>query len=310
MALDVNRLLDQLEDARESTLALIDKFQKIADTAQLFEGVIKESVPLNIKKDIEIITDLSEGQAQNSLSSLLQLILNVPVSSIREPRAIRTTLNTSAATQAAPVTSAAPATEPIDVTPDVSAGAQSAVAAQQESTKPESALSAYLKAGRIKEQQAKYIANTINLGKTLEGIQNDSPYGKSMNEMVSPDLHFDLEKIVEGNPNANEIGAHFDNSLNSAMRRVAANKENYQRMHEGEAPVEVPDWKKAAQTVHMNESRNGFEGLFGGVKHAQVDRQNCVENISFEDMFAGGIADGKGSVHVVENAWNTDQKIG
>ena len=45
MALDVNRLLDQLEDARESTLALIEKFQKIADTAQLFEGVIKETVP-------------------------------------------------------------------------------------------------------------------------------------------------------------------------------------------------------------------------------------------------------------------------
>ena len=299
MALDVNRLLDQLEDARESTLALIEKFQKIADTAQLFEGVIKETVPLNVKRDIEIISELSEGQAQNSLNSLIQFILNVPVSSIREPKAVRATLvNSSPASTAA--TTAAP-TETIDTTPDTSAGAQSAVAA---STQHESALTAYLKAGKLKEQQARYIANTINLGKTLEGIQNDSPYGRSMNEMVSPDLHYDLNKIVEGNSNANEIGAYFDNSLNSAMRRVAANKANYEKMHEGEAPAATPDWKKAAQTVHMNESRNAFEGLFGGVKHSELDRQSCVENMSFDEMFAGGIADGANSVHVVDNAYN------
>lgn len=298
MALDVNRLLDQLEDARESTLALIEKYQKVADTAQLFNGIIAKTVPLNMKQNISIITELSEGTTDNSLSKLLELIGSVPVSAVREPKPVRATLTS-------PIQDAAPAAAPasIDTTPDTTAGAQSAVAAAQ--PQQESALSAYLKAGKLKEQQARYVANTINLGKTLEGIQNDSPYGRSMNEMVSPDLHYNLEKIVEGNPNANEIGAHFDNSLTSAMRRVAANKENYAKMHEGQQTTEaVPDWKKAAQTVHMNESRNGFEGLFGGVKHAEVDRQHCVENISFEDMFAGGIADGANSVKVLDAEWN------
>lgn len=306
MALDVNRLLDQLEDARESTLALIEKYQKIADTAQLFNGIIAETVPLNMKQNINIISDLSEGKAQNSLSSLLDLIGSVPVSAVREPRAVRATLNTASTEPAAQATT----TAPIDTTPDPSIAAQSAIAAEATpAPKQESALSAYLKAGKMKEQQARYIANTINLGKTLEGIQQDSPYGRSMNEMVSPDLHYDLGKIVEGNQNASAIGIQFDNSLNSAMRRVAANKENYKRMHEGEQAAPVPEWKKAAQTVHMNESRNGFEGLFGGVKHAELDRQHCVENMSFEQMFAGGIRDGKACFNVADTLYNGNEKL-
>lgn len=303
MALDVNRLLDELDDARESTLALIDKFKKIADTAQLFDGVIAETIPLNIKKDIEIISNLSEGEEQNSLTKLTELVENIPIGQVRSRKAVKATLDL----QGTKVAGTESTVDQIDTTPNTEVGNQSAIAAETAQAEPtrESALSAYLKQGKLEEQKARYIANTINLGQTLEGIQEDSPYGQSMNELVSPDLHYDLSKVLEGNSNAMAIGANFDNSLQSSMRRVAANKANYQRMHEGEAPAETPSWRKAASTVHMNESHNGFEGMFGGAAPKPIaDRGALIENMSFDDIFAGGVADGSNSVHIVDNAYN------
>jgi hypothetical protein len=300
MSLDINRLLDQMDDDRDATLNLIDKFKKISDLAKDFDGTIAETVPLQIKKDIEIITDLTDGQGQNSISSLISLIENVPVGQVRTRRAVRTTLDPQAATQNV---NAAPA---IDTTPDTSGGVQSAVAAEAagnpapvvESTKSSSALSEYLKEGKKKEMQARYIANTINLGQVLEGTHEDSPYGNSMNEMMSPDLHYNLNKILEGaGEGVQEISNAFDTSLKSNMAQM---RESVARLHENDSAEPTPDWRKAAQSVHMNESLNGFDGMFGGARR----RNNDVSGMSFRDMFKGGMVDPLQSVNVVDNEWN------
>lgn len=301
MSLDINRLLDQMDDARDATLNLIDKFKKISDLAKDFDGTIAETVPLQIKKDIEIITELTDGQGQNSISSLISLIENVPVGQVRTRRAVRTTLDPQAATQnvnAAPV---------VDTTPDVTGGAQSAVAAEaaggpapvaESTTHKGSALSEYLKEGKKKEMQARYIANTINLGQVLEGTHEDSPYGNSMNEMMSPDLHYNLNKILEGaGEGVQEISNAFDTSLKSNMAKM---RESVAKIHEGEAAAPVADWRKAAQSVHMNESLNGFDGMFGGAR-----RMNSgVGSLSFEDMLKGGIVDPLKDVNVANTGWN------
>jgi hypothetical protein len=301
MSLDINRLLDQMDDARDATLNLIDKFKKISDLAKDFDGTIAEIVPLQIKKDIEIITELTDGQGQNSISSLISLIENVPVGQVRTRRAVRTTLDPQATTQnvnVAPV---------VDTTPDVTGGAQSAVAAEAaggpapvaESTAHKgSALSEYLKEGKKKEMQARYIANTINLGQVLEGTHEDSPYGNSMNEMMSPDLHYNLNKILEGaGEGVQEISNAFDTSLKSNMAKM---RESVAKIHEGEAEAPVADWRKAAQSVHMNESLNGFDGMFGGARHMN----NGVGSLSFDDMLKGGIIDPLKDVNVANTGWN------
>lgn len=301
MSLDINRLLDQMDDARDATLNLIDKFKKISDLAKDFDGTIAETVPLQIKKDIEIITELTDGQGQNSISSLISLIENVPVGQVRTRRAVRTTLDPQAATQN--TTAAAPV---VDTTPDTTSGAQSAVAAEAagttpvvESTAPKgSALSEYLKEGKKKEMQARYIANTINLGQVLEGTHEDSPYGNSMNEMMSPDLHYNLNKILEGaGEGVQEISNAFDTSLKSNMAKM---RESVARIHEGESEEPVADWRKAAQSVHMNETLNGFDGMFGGAKRMN----NGVGSMSFDDMFKGGIVDPLKNVNVANTGWN------
>lgn len=293
MSLDINRLLDQLDDARDATLNLIDKFKKISDFARDFEGTIASTVPAQIQRDIEIITNLTDGKEQNSLSSLIELIENVPVGQVRTHKAIRTTLDPSA-------TSVVGA-EGINTTPNVSNGVQSAVAAENTGApvvneSSSSALSAYLKSGRMKEQKARYIANTINLGKTLEGIEHDSPYGKSMNELVSPDLHYDLNKILENaGAGTRELANAVDTSLHTTS--MAKMREQVEKMHEGEEEKAVPDWRKAAQSVHMNETLNGFDGMFGGAKRA-----SGAENIDFDKIFEGGLDHSLG--HVVETEWN------
>lgn len=298
MSLDINRLLDQLDDARDATLNLIDKFKKISDFAKDFEGTIASTVPGQIQRDIEIITNLSDGKEQNSLSSLIELIENVPVGQVRAHRTIKTTIDPKATAQSEASLGA------IDTTPNISSGAQSAVAAEANgapATVVESssnALSAYLKQGRMKEQQAKYIANTINLSQALEGIKNDSPYGNSMNEMVSPDLHYNLNKILEGaNEGTKELGNAVDVSLHAS--NLAKLHEQVNKMHENDEPEkDIPDWRKVANSVHMNETLNGFEGMFGGA----AKRNNGVENMSFEDMFKGGIQ--KNGGHVLDAPWN------
>ncbi len=301
MSLDINRLLDQMDDARDATLNLIDKFKKISDLAKDFDGTIAEIVPLQIKKDIEIITDLTDGQGQNSISSLISLIENVPVGQVRTRRAVRTTLDPQAATQNVNTTPV------VDTTPDVTGGAQSAVAAEtaggpapvaESTTHKGSALSEYLKEGKKKEMQARYIANTINLGQVLEGTHEDSPYGNSMNEMMSPDLHYNLNKILEGaGEGVQEISNAFDTSLKSNMAKM---RESVAKIHEGEAAVPVADWRKAAQSVHMNESLNGFDGMFGGARRMN----NGVGSLSFEDMLKGGIIDPLKDVNVANTGWN------
>ena len=197
-------------------------------------------------------------------------------------------------------------TTPSDTTPDTTSGAQSAVAAEAagtapvaESTAPKgSALSEYLKEGKKKEMQARYIANTINLGQVLEGTHEDSPYGNSMNEMMSPDLHYNLNKILEGaGEGVQEISNAFDTSLKSNMAKM---RESVARIHEGESAEPVADWRKAAQSVHMNESLNGFDGMFGGARRMN----NGVGGMSFDDMFKGGIVDPLKNVNVANTGWN------
>ena len=286
MALDINRLLDQVEDARDATLNLIDKFKRISDFSKDFGGVIASTVPAHIQKNIEIITELTEGKSQNSLSSLIELIENIPIGQVRTRRAVRTSIDPAAASQMM-------GSSNVDLTPNTGLGIQSAITAQNTEPMPvkESALSAYLKAGRIKEKQNYYA--TASLVRSLGTENGRSINGERLNEEYLAENHqYDLSKILEGSEAANELGNALEISMNSGASKV---KKAVQRMHEDEQKEEQPkSWRQAVEnTVHLNENNNAFEGMFGGMKNAQKG----IGGMSFDEIFANGVVGMNEAIH-------------
>src|SRR5574344_236355 len=128
----VNKIIGPLNAAQDDIIALIDNLSEISQNATYTGGEIGRVISSNLQKTIENLTNIANGTDQSSLSSLLTYMNNVPLGQI-VPQSIKR--NISAASNAASVekTSVTQHAAPINVTPDTSAGPQSAIVTANES---------------------------------------------------------------------------------------------------------------------------------------------------------------------------------
>lgn len=92
MATDINRIYNGMVGAQEKIVALISELTKVKNEASGFGGEIARVLPQNLDACISTLTELYEGGSQNSLSSLLEFLDNLPYGQLRPQATTKTTL--------------------------------------------------------------------------------------------------------------------------------------------------------------------------------------------------------------------------
>jgi hypothetical protein len=144
---DPVKIQDDLTSIQEKILDIVDELDEIAQAAASSSGKIKELIPGNLSITMDQLTDLVDGTNPYAISQLIDLIANMPLKDLTDPkRKKRSEIRKENEAKSEELGSVGEGPDESDLTPDTTEGARSQIA--QESVDP---LAAFIRGGMSKE---------------------------------------------------------------------------------------------------------------------------------------------------------------
>jgi len=221
---NTDSLFNSLEKAQDFIFKTIDILDALSKDALQFNGELARVIPLNIKKDIEILDALVNGSDQSSLNQLMEYLNSVPLKDTRSQSIVsrgKPTINTDQGGDSGDVMTSDAG---INTTPDLSTGPKSAVLA-------DSILDKYLK----QDSRSKRISESNSL--------------KEKQHKLSLELTFDDDAIGQ------DMDAEYsmDNNAGEYSFDEVSDDDEYSDEFYGEDSVE--DWKSVSKANNPSEPK-------------------------------------------------------